>query len=101
MTMRCAIDSLWPTGPDGATSGSSAPRVPALRERLSPSHAVIGAEVVYGVTQEMALTLGDLLVRRTHLAFESADQALAIAPVVAELVAPLLCVDERPTAMLR
>jgi len=63
---------------------------PALRERLSPSHAVIGAEMVYGVRQEMALTLGDLLVRRTHLAFESADQALAVAPVVAELVAPVM-----------
>ncbi|MND02024.1 hypothetical protein D3C83_212600 [compost metagenome] len=28
--------------------------------------------------------------RRTHLAFESADQALAIAPAVAALVAPIL-----------
>jgi glycerol-3-phosphate dehydrogenase len=61
-----------------------------LRERLAPAHAVIGAEMVHGVTKEMALTLGDLLIRRTHLAFESADQARSIAPMVAELVAPLL-----------
>jgi glycerol-3-phosphate dehydrogenase len=63
---------------------------PHLRERLSPSHAVIGAEIVYGVTKEMALTLGDLLIRRTHLAFQTADQARLLAPIVADLVAPLL-----------
>ena len=63
---------------------------PALRQRLSPSHPVIGAEMVYGVTQEMALTLGDLLIRRTHLAFESPDQARALSPIVTDLVAPVL-----------
>jgi glycerol-3-phosphate dehydrogenase len=63
---------------------------PALRERLSPAHAVIAAEMVHGVTKEMALSLGDLLIRRTHLAFESADQGRSVAPLVAELVAPLL-----------
>jgi glycerol-3-phosphate dehydrogenase len=63
---------------------------PGLRERLSPSHAIIGAEMIYGATHEMALTLGDLLVRRTHLAFESSDHAVRIAPVVTQLVAPIL-----------
>ncbi|HEY5545280.1 MAG TPA: glycerol-3-phosphate dehydrogenase/oxidase [Gemmatimonadaceae bacterium] len=63
---------------------------PALRERLSPAHTVIAAEMVHGVTREMAMTLGDLLIRRTHLAFESPDQARSVAPKVAELVTPLL-----------
>ena len=45
---------------------------------------------MYGVTHERACTLADLLVRRTHLAFALRDQARAIAPRVAELVAPLL-----------
>ena len=63
---------------------------PALRELVSPDHAVIGAELVHGVRREMAVTLGDLLIRRTHLAFESADQARAIAPRVAEIVSSLL-----------
>ena len=63
---------------------------PELRERLLPTHAVIGAEMVYGVENEMAMTLGDLLIRRTHLAFEMPDQARALAPAVANLVAPLL-----------
>jgi glycerol-3-phosphate dehydrogenase len=63
---------------------------PGLSERLSPSHAVIGAEMVYGVTRELAVTLGDLLIRRTHLAFQTPDHARTLAPVVADLVAPLL-----------
>ena len=63
---------------------------PVLRERLSPAHTVIGAEMVYGVTREMAMTLGDLLIRRTPLAFESHDQARVVAPAVAHLIAPKL-----------
>jgi glycerol-3-phosphate dehydrogenase len=63
---------------------------PRLHERLSPSHAVIGAEFVHGVQREMAMTLGDLLIRRTHLAFETADQARSLAAVVADLIQPLL-----------
>jgi glycerol-3-phosphate dehydrogenase len=62
---------------------------PHLRERLSPAHAVIGAEVVYGVQQEMAVTLGDVLIRRTRLAFESPDQGRSLAPVAARLAATL------------
>ena len=63
---------------------------PELRERLSPAHAIIGAEMVYGVEREMAMTLGDLLIRRTHLAFEMSDQARAVAPTVTNLISPLL-----------
>ena len=63
---------------------------PRLRERLSTSHAVVGAEFVHGVLREMALTLGDLLIRRTHLAFETSDQARSLAPMVADLIQPLL-----------
>jgi glycerol-3-phosphate dehydrogenase len=63
---------------------------PALRQRLSPAHAIIAAEMEHGVTKEMALTLGDLLIRRTHLAFESEDQGRSVAPVVADIIQPLL-----------
>jgi glycerol-3-phosphate dehydrogenase len=62
---------------------------PELRERLAPPHAVIGAEMVHGVQHEMAMTLGDLLIRRTHLAFAMPDQARSIAPSVAEIIAPV------------
>ena len=71
------------------------------RERIAPEHAVIGAEFVYGVQREMGMTLGDLLIRRTHLAFQVADQARSLAPVVADLVAPFLgwSSDDRDSAL--
>jgi glycerol-3-phosphate dehydrogenase len=74
---------------------------PTLRSRISPAHVVIGAEMVHGVMKEMALTLGDLLIRRTYLAFQTADQARFLAPAVAELVAPLLqwTTRDRETAL--
>jgi glycerol-3-phosphate dehydrogenase len=49
------------------------------------SHSL--AEVEYSATEEMAFTLGDLLIRRTHIAFELRDQALSIAPVIAQRLA--------------
>jgi glycerol-3-phosphate dehydrogenase len=49
-----------------------------------------GAHLVYGVSSEMAQTLSDLLIRRTHLAFETRDHGKSVAPRVADIVAPLL-----------
>ncbi|MBM9476761.1 glycerol-3-phosphate dehydrogenase/oxidase [Nakamurella flavida] len=56
------------------------------------------AEIVYGVRAEGAMTLKDLLVRRTHLAIELPDGAVSVAPAIAALVAPLLGWDEAETA---
>jgi glycerol-3-phosphate dehydrogenase len=56
------------------------------------------AELVWGVTHELACTLGDLLVRRTHVAFETPDAGLAAAAVAAETVAPLLGWTDRGVA---
>jgi glycerol-3-phosphate dehydrogenase len=36
----------------------------------------------------MARTLGDLLIRRLHVAFETRDHAMSIAEIVAEHLAP-------------
>jgi glycerol-3-phosphate dehydrogenase len=49
-----------------------------------------GAHLVYGVKAEMAQTLSDLLIRRTHLAFETRDHGSSVAPSAARIVAPLL-----------
>jgi glycerol-3-phosphate dehydrogenase len=49
-----------------------------------------GAHLVYGVSSEMAQTLSDLLIRRTHLAYETRDHGKSVAPRVADIVAPLL-----------
>jgi glycerol-3-phosphate dehydrogenase len=62
----------------------------ALAERLIPELPYIAAELDWGVAHEMARTLGDLLIRRLHVAFETRDHALSIAPAVAERLAPLM-----------
>ncbi|MDP1889422.1 MAG: glycerol-3-phosphate dehydrogenase/oxidase [Gemmatimonadaceae bacterium] len=63
---------------------------PALGARLLTSLPYIVAEVVHTVEAEFACTVADVLVRRTHLAFETRDHGLAVAPRVAALMAPLL-----------
>jgi glycerol-3-phosphate dehydrogenase len=45
------------------------------------------AEVVYQARREMALTVSDVLVRRSHAFHLRADQAVSAAPVVAQLLA--------------
>jgi glycerol-3-phosphate dehydrogenase len=47
-------------------------------------------ELRYAVRQELALTLGDLFIRRTHLAFETRDHGMNDARAAAATVAPLL-----------
>ncbi len=40
---------------------------PELREPVAPGAATVGAEVIYAIDTEMAMTLGDIVVRRTAL----------------------------------
>jgi glycerol-3-phosphate dehydrogenase len=58
--------------------------------RVIPELPYVMGEMVYAVEHELACTLGDLLIRRTRLAFETADHGFAVAPAVAEVVAPVL-----------
>lgn len=44
------------------------------------------AEVVYAARAERARTVGDVLIRRTHLAFELRDQGRSLAPRIAALM---------------
>jgi glycerol-3-phosphate dehydrogenase len=57
-----------------------------------------GAHLVHGVTVEMAQTLSDLLIRRTHLAFETRDHGSSVAQQAATIVAPLLGWNEETTS---
>ena len=66
---------------------------PDGRGRLGDSGMMIG-ELRYAVQREMAETLGDLLVRRTRLAFQARDHGRAVAREAARAVAPLLRWDE-------
>jgi glycerol-3-phosphate dehydrogenase len=65
-------------------------RDPALRERLTPELPCVLAELGHAVEHEHAVTLADLLIRRTHVAFESADGGRGAARRAAGIVAPLL-----------
>ncbi len=74
---------------------------PALAEPVAPPLPYIGAEFVHGVEAERACTLGDLLVRRTHLAFERSDQGLEVLDRIVALVAPRLGWDARAVERAR
>ncbi|HJP85574.1 MAG TPA: glycerol-3-phosphate dehydrogenase/oxidase [Gemmatimonadaceae bacterium] len=67
---------------------------PQLAHSLSDSLSYTGADLVYAVSHEMAKTLSDLLIRRTHVAFETRDHGQSVAPRAADIVAPLLGWDE-------
>jgi len=75
-----AWDAVWALGA----------LTPALRTRVVPTSDAIKAELIHAVLHEHARTLSDLLVRRTHVAFESPDRGVAVAAEVAALVGPHL-----------
>ena len=57
--------------------------------RLGPPGVTVG-ELRYSAERELAETLGDLLVRRTRLAFHTRDNARSVARDAARAVAPVL-----------
>jgi len=59
---------------------------PSLRERICPHNPDIGAQAVYAVRHELALTLADILVRRTGIGL-SRCLGLDCAPAAAHLLA--------------
>ena len=58
---------------------------PSLAEPLIADLPYSRAEAAYAVSEEMAMTIADVLVRRTHVAFESRDHGRSIAPLAAEI----------------
>ncbi|MCK6545971.1 glycerol-3-phosphate dehydrogenase [Myxococcota bacterium] len=65
-----------------------------LFERITPDRDAIMAEVVYGVERELAVSLEDVLVRRTSIALTAQDQGLGAAERVAALMASRLGWDD-------
>lgn len=61
-----------------------------LADRVEPSLPYVKAELRYGIEREMALTVGDLLIRRLRLAFETPDHGVRAARSAVEIAAPLL-----------
>jgi glycerol-3-phosphate dehydrogenase len=73
-------------GSEAAAVANLVHRDATLGHPLVLGHPVIAAEVVYQARREMAMTVGDVLVRRTHLFHTHAQQAVAAAPRVARLL---------------
>ncbi|MEB7503558.1 glycerol-3-phosphate dehydrogenase/oxidase [Arthrobacter koreensis] len=67
---------------------------PELGEPLPGADDYLGAEVVYATTHEGARHIEDVLARRTRISIESWDRGVSAAPVVADLMAPILGWDE-------
>jgi len=60
---------------------------PALGTPLAQGHPAIQAEVVHAIRREMAMTLGDLLIRRTHVFHEAERHGVPEALALVELAA--------------
>ena len=71
-----AVVSEMDRGPDGA-------------RRLVDDLPYTVGELRYSARHERALTVGDLLIRRTHLAFETADHGMGVAELAASVVGEL------------
>ncbi|MBA2687292.1 MAG: glycerol-3-phosphate dehydrogenase/oxidase [Gemmatimonadaceae bacterium] len=62
---------------------------PFLGETLIPEHQATRAEVRYAASRELAVTIGDILIRRTRVAFETADHGKVAAGIVADELSSL------------
>ena len=69
---------------------SFAQRDTSLSRRLVEDLPYLLAEVPHAVEREMACTLADVLMRRTHVAFETRDNGRAAARRIAPLMGALL-----------
>lgn len=67
---------------------------PELAEPVPSAEPHLKAEFVYAASHEGALTLQDVLVRRTRIAMEQADGGLAAASEISELIGPILGWDD-------
>lgn len=63
---------------------------PSLGEPIVPGLPYLWAEVPHAIRHEMALTLCDLLIRRTHIIYEEPRQGLDVAPEVARRMGAIL-----------
>lgn len=70
---------------------------PALVTPRADWAGYLPAEIAYAVSAEGALSLRDVLVRRTHLAIELNDGGAAAAPEIAAFIAPQLGWDQAET----
>jgi glycerol-3-phosphate dehydrogenase len=63
---------------------------PALAQPLPGAREHLAVEAVFAASHESVRHLEDVLVRRMRIGFESADRGVSAAPVVADVIAPIL-----------
>jgi glycerol-3-phosphate dehydrogenase len=61
-----------------------------MGQRLTPSLPYLKAEIVYAASHEGALSVDDVISRRTRLAFEAPHAGADLADEIATLIAPIL-----------
>ncbi len=71
---------------------------PELALALPHAPAYLAAEIVYAVTHEGALHLDDIMMRRTRMVYEYANEASAALEEVVSIAAPLLGWDTKTVA---
>jgi glycerol-3-phosphate dehydrogenase len=83
------------------TYGSETPAVVRLAQEeprwarpVVDEHPTLWAELVYAMRREMAITLSDLLIRRTHLFYVAPEKVLELAPSIASFAAEEMEWDE-------
>jgi glycerol-3-phosphate dehydrogenase len=97
----CSIDALVDKhlldtyGSDATWVLAYAEENPNLGERIVPGLPYLMAETLYAVQHEMTLALSDVLIRRTHVIYETRSGGIEQARAVAELMAPRLGWDQR------
>ncbi len=89
-----SLSSLGVYGSDADAILALAASDPKLGEKLHPELPYLGAEVIWGVREEMARTVDDVLSRRTRALFLNARAAIEMAPSVAKLMAQELGVGQ-------
>jgi glycerol-3-phosphate dehydrogenase len=82
-----SLNSLGVYGSDAEKILGLAAADKRLGQRLHPDLPYIAAEVIWGVREEMARTVDDVLSRRTRALFLNARAAIEMAPAVAKLMA--------------
>ncbi len=80
-------DALHFYGADAAAIKELCKKDETLNELMHPSLPNIKAEIVWATQNEMAMTVEDVLARRTRLLFLDAAAAMEAAPAVAQLMA--------------
>ena len=85
-------------GEDAADVVALVAEYPHLGDPMIAGQPYVGAEFVHAVRHEMALTLEDLLTRRTRAHLHDARTTAAAATDIAQLVAPELGWDDDETA---